>query len=52
MGNLCTSVFPNTYAWEQQELNKMKKRTKKVRREAIEWKEIKRARKKKQIQTA
>ena len=25
MGNSCTSVFPNTRAWEQQEWNKTKK---------------------------
>ena len=36
MGNSCTSVFPNTCAREQQELNKIKKQTKKVRREAGE----------------
>ena len=24
MGNSCTSVFPNTHAWEQQERNKTK----------------------------
>ena len=46
MGNSRSSVFPNTYAWEQQELNKIKKQTKKVRREACVWKEAKRARKK------
>ena len=34
MGSSCTSVFPNTLAWEQQERNKIKKQTKKVRREA------------------
>ena len=31
---LMQSVFPNTRAWEQQELNKIKKQTEKVRREA------------------
>ena len=25
MGNSCKSVFPNTRAWEQQELNKTKR---------------------------
>ena len=34
MGNSCKSVFPNTRAWEQQEPNKTKMQTKKVRREA------------------
>ena len=34
MRNSCTSVSPNTRAWEQQERNKIKKRTKKVIREA------------------
>ena len=38
--NLCTSVFPNTYAWEQQEWNKIQKQLKKVRREAWVWKEV------------
>ena len=38
MGNSCTSVFPNTRAWEQQERNKIKKWTKKVRSEADEKK--------------
>ena len=33
MGNSCTSVFPNTRAWEQQERNKIKKQAKEVRRE-------------------
>ena len=46
MGNSCTSVFPNTRAWEQQERNKTKIHTKKVRREACVWKEKNRARKK------
>ena len=45
-GNSCTSVFPNTHAWEQQEWNKIMKQTKKVR-EAWVWKKGKRARKKK-----
>ena len=31
MGNSCTSVFPNTRAWEQQEQDKIKKQTGKVR---------------------
>ena len=44
MGNLCTSVFPNTHAWEQHERNNTKTQTKKVRREAWVWKEAKRAR--------
>ena len=39
------SIFPNTLAWEQQEWNKIKKQTKKVRREAWVWKEVKQARK-------
>ena len=34
MGNPCTIVFPNTREWEQQEWNKTKRQTKKVRREA------------------
>ena len=42
MKNSCTSVFPNTRAWEQQERNKTKKQTKKARREAWVWKEAKR----------
>ena len=33
MYNSCTSVFQNTCAWEQQELNKTKTQTKKVKRE-------------------
>ena len=33
MWNSCTSVFPNTLVWEQQELNKAKNQNKKVRRE-------------------
>ena len=45
MGNSCTSVFQNTHAWEQQEWNKRKKRTKTVSREAWVWKAAKRARK-------
>ena len=44
MGNSCTSVFPNTRAWEEQERNKTKKQTKMVRRETWVWKEAKRAR--------
>ena len=43
------SVFPNTYAWEQQERNKIKKQTKKVRSEAGVQKEAKQAQKKKEI---
>ena len=46
MGNSYTSVFPNNYAWEQQEWNKIKKQTKEVRRETWVWKKAKRARKK------
>ena len=46
-GNSYTSVFPNTRAWEQQDWNKIKKQTKKVRIEAWVWKEAMRARKKK-----
>ena len=34
MRNSCTSVFPNTRAWEQQERNKIKKLTKMARRDA------------------
>ena len=34
MGNACTSVYPNTCAWEQQEQNKTKKHKKMARREA------------------
>ena len=34
MGNSCTSVFPNTRSWEQQERNKIKKQTKKITIEA------------------
>ena len=30
MGNSCTSVFPNTHEWEQQEQNKTKRQTKMV----------------------
>ena len=37
MGNSCTSIFPDTRLWEQQEWNKIKKQTKKVRREAWVW---------------
>ena len=44
MGNSCTSAFPNTHAWEQQERNKIKRQTKMVRREARVWKEAKRER--------
>ena len=33
MGNSCTSVFPNTRTWEQQDLNKTMKQRKKVRRD-------------------
>ena len=44
MRNSCTSVFPNTCAWEQQERNKTEKE-KKIRRDACAWKEVKRARK-------
>ena len=47
MENSCMSVFPNTRTWEQQEWNKIKKLTKKVRREMWVWKEAKRAQKKK-----
>ena len=36
-----TSVFVNTRAWEQQELNEIKKKTKMVRRDEIAWKEVK-----------
>ena len=36
MGNSCTSVFPNTRAWEQQEWNKIEKQTKTVRRVSLE----------------
>ena len=46
MGNSCTSVFLNTRTWEQQERNKKNKPTKKVRREALVYKEAKQARKK------
>ena len=46
MRNSCTSVFPNTWAWEQQEWNKIQKQMKKVGREAWVIKEVKRARKK------
>ena len=35
MGNACTSVFPNTQAWEQQERNKTKRQTEMVRREGV-----------------
>ena len=47
MGNSCTSVFPNTRAWEQQDWNKTVKQRKKVRREEWVWKEVQRTRKKK-----
>ena len=46
IGNLLTSVFPNTRAWEQQERYIMKKQTKEVRLEAWVCKDAKRARKK------
>ena len=46
MGNSCTSVFPNTSAWQQQEWNKTKRQTKNVRREAWVWKDVKRRHKK------
>ena len=46
MRNSCTSVFPNTFAWEQRERNKIKRQTKKVRRDARVYKEAKQARKK------
>ena len=36
MGNTCTSVFPNIRAWEQQELNKTMRQTKRVRIERSE----------------
>ena len=40
MSNRRKSVFPNTRAWAQQELNKIKKQTEKVRREAGVWKKV------------
>ena len=59
---LVYECFPNTRAWEQQEWNKIKKqkqqewnkikKQKKVIREAWVWKEVKRARKKKEVPTA
>ena len=45
-GKLMHECFPNTQAWEQQERNKTKKQTKKVRREVGVWKEAKWAKKK------
>ena len=45
MGNSCTSVIPNTLAWEQQDWNKTMKQRKKVRWEWM-WKEVQRTRKK------
>ena len=41
MWNTCMSVLPNTRAWEQEERNKIREQTKKVR----EWKELKQAQK-------
>ena len=35
---LCTSGFPNTHAWEQQEWNKTIRQTKTLRRDARVWK--------------
>ena len=46
MWNSCKSVFPNTFAWEQQERNNVKKQTHTIRREAAGWEEVKRERKK------
>ena len=46
MWNLCTSVFKNTHAWEQQEWNKTKKQNKKARGEEWVFKEVKGAQKK------
>ena len=46
MGNSCTSVFPNTGAWEQQDLNKTMGQTKTIRREALSMEKSKAARKK------
>ena len=51
MGHSCISVFTNTRSWEQQEWNKIKKQTNKVRREAWVWKEAKWAQKKKSWQS-
>ena len=50
MSNTCTSVFPNTHVWEQQQWNKTKKQAKNVWREAWVWKEVKHAQKKKKSQ--
>ena len=43
-GNSCTSVFPNTHAWEQQEWNKTMRQRKTHRREAWVRKKAQRAR--------
>ena len=39
--NTCTNVGTNTCAWGQQELNKIKKQTKKASEEEIIWKNVK-----------
>ena len=35
MGNSCTSVFPNTLAWEQQERNKIKETAEEGRKRGV-----------------
>ena len=51
MGNSCTSVFPNTCAWQQQDWNKTIKQRKKVRRGEWLWKEVHWTQKKSPVQS-